>query len=441
MTPTRPTLPSLRHELVRDLTLISAVWLLAVFLTMAYGVRHEVDDLMDDALQESAEVLYGTLVLHGPHLPLDSGNTLPAPPHDERLVWQLVDQDQQVVLRSHKAPAQALLPAFQAGLSDGPGHWRVYGIRLPASQLVLMVGQPGVERLESRYEVITVVGASGVAVGLACALWMRRRVLRVMHQLQDLSSQIQAYDPMRPQTDLPAATRQEFVEVRAAVVDLGRRLARRVESEQAFAAHAAHALRTPLAGMDAQLAVAMQESSGATRPRLERAREAVVRLKRVITSLLALFRSNAALDPQDIDLSELMSHLPLDGLEIHISQDRPLRADPNLVAAALVNLIDNAVRYGAHACWLTLRADGECQTLTVRDDGPGVDPQRRAVLQQGVDQAPDADFVGLGLKLAALVARAHQGRLVIDEPGEEAGGFSVTMVFGPQEPAARPTMG
>jgi len=441
MTPTRPTLPSLRHELVRDLTLISAVWLLAVFLTMAYGVRHEVDDLMDDALQESAEVLYGTLVLHGPHLPLDSGNTLPAPPHDERLVWQLVDQDQQVVLRSHKAPAQALLPAFKAGLSDGPGRWRVYGIRLPASQLVLMVGQPGVERLESRYEVITVVGASGIVVGLACALWMRRRVLRVMQQLQDLSSQIQAYDPMRPQTDLPAATRQEFVEVRAAVVDLGRRLARRVESEQAFAAHAAHALRTPLAGMDAQLAVTMQESSGATRPRLERAREAVVRLKRVITSLLALFRSNAALDPQDIDLSELMSHLPLDGLEIHISQDRPLRADPNLVAAALVNLIDNAVRYGAHACWLTLRADGECQTLTVRDDGPGVDPQRRAVLQQGVDQAPDADFVGLGLKLAALVARAHQGRLVIDEPGEEAGGFSVTMVFGPQEPAARPTMG
>jgi predicted outer membrane lipoprotein len=58
-------LPSLRRELVRTLTLVSGVWLLAVFLAMAFGIRHEVDDLMDDALQESAEVLYGTLVLHG----------------------------------------------------------------------------------------------------------------------------------------------------------------------------------------------------------------------------------------------------------------------------------------------------------------------------------------------------------------------------------------
>ncbi len=437
MTPPREVLPSLRSELVQGLALIGSVWLFAVFLTMAIGIRHEVDDLMDDALQEAAEVLYGTLVLHGPELHLATGGTLPAPPHEERLVWQIVDPTHRVLLRSHKAPGTPLLPVFVAGLSDGPDHWRVYAIRLPDAQRALLVGQPGIERLESRYETIAIVGVSGVAVGLLCAFWMRRRIVSVMGQLQNLSGNIKDYDPMRPDTDLPAPERQEFVDVHAAVMDLGRRLAQRVENEQAFAAHAAHALRTPLAGMDAQLAMAMKEASANGRPRLERTREAVERLKRVITALLALFRSNAALEVQAIDLTDLLSHIPVAGLTIHIDQDRTLTCDPNLMAAALANLLDNALRHGAHSCWITLRSDPMEHRLTLRDDGPGVDLHKRRELQLGLDQAFDAGFVGLGLKLAALVAKAHNGRLVIDDPAPGTGGFSVTMVLASHRPAPR----
>jgi signal transduction histidine kinase len=255
--------------------------------------------------------------------------------------------------------------------------------------------------------------------------------------LQNLSGSIKDYDPMRPDTDLPAPVRQEFVDVHAAVLDLGRRLAQRVENEHAFAAHAAHALRTPLAGMDAQLAMAMKEVSGNARPRLERTREAVERLKRVITALLALFRSNAALQLQEIDLAELVAHLPVEGLTIHIGEDRAFTGDPNLMAAALANLLDNALRHGAHACWITVQPDPMGHRLTLRDDGPGVDVQRRRELQLGLDQAFDAGFVGLGLKLAALVAKAHNGRLVIDDPAPGTGGFSITMVLAPQRPAPR----
>ena len=437
MTAPREGLPSLRSELVRGLALIGAVWLLAVFLTMAFGIRHEVDDLLDDALQEAAEVLYGTLVLHGPDLHLKGGGSLPAPPHEERLVWQIVDQAHHIVLRSHKAPDVPLLPVFKAGLSDGPGHWRVYAIRMPDAQQSLLVGQPGIERLESRYETIAIVGVTGVAVGLLCAFWMRQRIVAVMRLLQELSGRIKDYDPMRPDTHLPAPARQEFADVHAAVLDLGRRLAQRVENEQAFAAHAAHALRTPLAGMDAQLAIAMKEANDSVRPRLERTRQAVDRLKRVINALLALFRSNAALDLQSIDLAELLSHMSVPGLAIDIDQDRALAGDPDLMAAALANLLDNAVRHGGHSCCVTLRTDRDGQHLTLHDDGPGVSPQRRQELQRGLDQAFDAGFVGLGLKLAALVAKAHKGRLVIDDTAPGTGGFSITMVLPPHRPSAR----
>ena len=431
-------LPSLRHELVRALTTISFVWLLAVILTMAFGIRHEVDDLLDDALQESAEVLYGTLVLHGRGLHMEGGSTLPAPPHDERLVWQIVDdQAPRVLLRSHKAPLQPLLAQFQPGLGDAPDHWRVYAIRLPDRRF-LVVGQPRFERLEARYEVIALVSTSGLLVGVICAYWMRRRVMGVMHALQILSGQIQAYDPMQPTTVLPPAKRQEFVEVREAVLALGQRLARRVESEQAFAAHAAHALRTPLAGMDAQLAMAMKEVNTTVRPRIERTREAVARLKRVVMALLALFRSRADLDLQPIDVAQLLADLPVEQLQLQVVQDQPLWADPNLVAAALLNLLDNALRYGARACWITVRTRGATQTLTVRDDGPGVDAQRRAQLQSGANQVPGDDFMGLGIKLAALVAREHGGRLVIDDADAAGCGFSVTLVLMPAPAKGHP---
>jgi signal transduction histidine kinase len=258
---------------------------------------------------------------------------------------------------------------------------------------------------------------------------MRRRVLGLMRELQGLSGQIQGYDPMRPDTDLPAPTREEFVQVRQAVHDLGRRLARRVQSEHAFATHAAHALRTPLAGMDAQLAMAMREVGPAARPRIERSREAVARLKRVITALLALFRSHADLEIQSIDLAQLLSHLPVEHLSVQVVQDQPLRADANLVAAALANLLDNSVRHGARNCRISVTTQEASQVLTVQDDGPGVDAQRRAILQAAADQVQSDDHAGLGLKLAALVARAHGGRLVIDAGAADGSGLAVSLIL------------
>ena len=76
-----------------------------------------------------------------------------------------------------------------------------------------------------------------------------------------------------------------------AISALGERLARRVANERAFSAHAAHALRTPLAGIDTQLAVAQREAPASLQPRLARVREAAGRLTRVVSALLALFRS------------------------------------------------------------------------------------------------------------------------------------------------------
>src|SRR5512134_193270 len=99
--------------------------------------------------------------------------------------------------------------------------------------------------------------------------WLRLRVRRELQPLQTLSERLRMHDPLARSPLLGAAERAELAPVHAAIDALGQRLADRVAQERAFATHAAHALRTPLAGMDAQLAVALREVAPEHQPRLQ----------------------------------------------------------------------------------------------------------------------------------------------------------------------------
>lgn len=426
-------LPSLRVELSRTLGLISAAWLLTVLLTVMFAVRHEVDELMDDTLRESAEVIYGLLSVQA-SLPSEAlAQVLPAPPHRERLVWQVVDQQGLVLRRSHMAPRHALHSPDSAGIADTSDGWRVFAMPLPEEAGTLFVAQTRVERKESRYESILFVAFAAFLASIFWALLLNSRVAQTLHPLAALSRQIQNYDPLQPETDLAQPTRAEIEEVTASIRGLGARLAQRVQNERAFAAHAAHALRTPLAGMDAQLALAQREVSDAARPRIERARAAAERLKRVVTSLLALFRSAGEVESETMQLTELANRLLVDRLELHVPRAGTVCGDPNLITAALANLLDNSVRHGAQNAWLEVHSEGNCQFLTLRDDGPGVESERLSQLQTELSSTSVADRVGLGLRLAKLVAQAHGGDLSIKniehEGSSTGGGFVVQLTL------------
>ena len=192
--------------------------------------------------------------------------------------------------------------------------------------------------------------------------------------LDRLSARLAGYDPLDATQTLGAAERKELAPVHAAIDQLGHRLAQRVAHERLVAAHAAHALRTPLAGMDAQLAVALRESSPEAQPRLQRVRDASVRLQRVVHSLLELFRLGGEVRRQRVDVKALLAHLPVPQVEVQMQAPVHVDADPDLLAAALLNLLDNAQRHGARRVGVSAPVPGR---LLLRDDGPGAQPQRR----------------------------------------------------------------
>lgn len=427
-------LPSLRRELVRLTTVLALGWLMVLALTVTWAVRHKVDDLLDEALREAAEVMYGVLTT-APQWAQGGAawpQVLPAPAHDEKVVWQIVDTKGQVIRRSHKAPATSLSAMNRAGWFDQGGQWRVYGLPIPGAEpRMLYVAQIATERNEARYEAIYTVLIAALTVSLLWALLLRQRVDRTLQPLARLAGQIETYDPLKPETEPDHGERAETAAISAAVRSLGQRLAQKVRVEQAFAACAAHSLRTPLAGMDAQLALAQREPPGNQPLRLERVRAALTRLTRVVQSLLALFRAGEdwGLELRSCRLSELLAEIPVSGLVVTVDQDLDFIADPNLTTIALVNLLDNAVRFGARQVHLHGSSDAQVVCLRLHDDGTGISEDRWQEVDSALATPDHGPGLGLGLRLAAMVARAHGGRLVLPKPSADRLGFLVELLL------------
>jgi len=412
--------PSIRRRLSRAMLVGSLVCGLAVAVSVWLATEEEVDELLDDALRASAEVMAALLPPGG----LPSG--VPAANGDARFAWQVVDAAQHVVTRSARAPGVPFARVPLTGYIDN-AQWRVFGMALGSDGRILYVAQAGTERAEAKFEVAVSAVLAALAVGILGYFWLSGLVRHELAPVQRLSDRLAEHEPLAPGDTLGAAERAELQTVHRSIDQLGRRLAQRLAHERAFTAQAAHALRTPLAGIDAQLAMCLRESPPALQPRLQRTREATGRLQRVVVALLTLFRSDGEPLREAVDLAPLLRQFPLERLQVSLQATQPLDADPDLLAAALANLLDNAQRHGAARITVSTPS---AHTLRLVDDGPGITRERREALLAALDAQAYDDVPGLGLTLADLVARAHGGRLRLPPPAGDKG-FAVEVSFGP----------
>ncbi len=405
-------LPSIKRRLSLALIGIAIAWGVAVSLAVALVVRHEVDEVLDHGLQEVGEIIHGMLSFRRDSSTTDAPGIYPMTPHDEDLVWQLVDRGGKVTLRSHRAPAQPLSPLRDRGFDNSATGWRVFALPFGGQGAgMLYVAQSGDERAEARLEAGAYAALAALVVGVLGALLLRACLRREFDALTRTAQSIANYEPLEP-GKLAPPTRAELVPINDAVADLGQRLARKLVNEQAFTAHAAHALRTPLAGLITNLALAQRRARDPEdRAVLQRTRHAANRLRRVVAALLTLFRSGGSIRSDVIDLHDLIDEMPFWSISLTVKADEAVRADPDLLAAALMNLLDNAERHGATDVTV---AAGRCapnhHEIRVTDNGNGIDPEARRRLQQAIDSSNYEGTTGLGLMLVDLVARAHAGR-------------------------------
>ncbi|MFJ7211830.1 sensor histidine kinase [Amycolatopsis sp. NPDC098790] len=197
------------------------------------------------------------------------------------------------------------------------------------------------------------------------------------------------------------------------------RLDRSVRRQSQFTADASHELRTPLASLRTQLEVQLAHPDRLDwRRSCENAVLDVTRMETLSADLLLLSKLDAGqpAGTKPVAPADLLP-APRDGIEVHIEATPVVRGHAGRLERVLRNLVDNAERHAKSRVTVTLSASDSEAVLTVQDDGPGIpaDDRERVFdrfVRLDADRARDDDGgAGLGLAIAAEIARSHGGTL------------------------------
>jgi signal transduction histidine kinase len=217
------------------------------------------------------------------------------------------------------------------------------------------------------------------------------------------------------------APRNEITALAATLDHLLDRIASSRRHEQRFAAEVAHELRTPLAAIRglAELAAGAPELDDALAA-LAQIQNQSDRIAATLDTLIAFARREATPAAGGVDLQQLVADFGDVTVETSSSPLPRVDGDPALIRQTLAPLVENAERHARTAVTIELAAASGMVTVTVRDDGPGIDPTLGDdVFLPGVRGPREPDTgAGLGLPLARRLARSCGGEIVLgDGPG------------------------
>lgn len=319
------------------------------------------------------------------------------------------------VLKAQAALLTAMQwPPFELGVRQADGRWRV-------------VGSDHSDLAAWRRQVI--LALLGGAVLLApLAAWASIRLGRPLRRLADASARVD----LQADTPLPDDGPRE-VQMLAAAIGTGReRLRAQAQDMTHMLAAVAHDLRTPLTGLRLR-------AEFAPTPQAARMVADIERMDTMIEQVLDYARGELQpLQMRPLDLAALLEECVqaalLRGVEISIQgpDSLPWHGDALLLRRAFDNLIDNADRY-AGAMELRLAVVERGVQLEVMDRGPGIAEGDRVRLLQPFQRSERSRSrttggAGLGLAVAANVARRHAGELQLLH--REGGGLIACLLLG-----------
>ena len=269
---------------------------------------------------------------------------------------------------------------------------------------------------------MTMIVAAGIRAGLA--------------PIARLRSLVEGRKPndLRP-IELHVAP-QELRSLAHAINELLEAVQSNVQAQRRFISDAAHQLRTPLAGLKSQTELALKEAAElpgepALQERLQRVHESASRSAHLVNQLLTLARtepeSQGAQSRVRLDLARLAREVTAElvpralqaGVDLGFEgadDTTPLwvQGVPLLLREALVNVIDNALRYAGRGASVTVQAgsDGSHACLSIRDNGPGVPAGSEARLFERFYRATlGGNGCGLGLAIVKEIVERHGGRV------------------------------
>jgi two-component system, OmpR family, sensor kinase len=327
-------------------------------------------------------------------------------------------------------------------------------VRLGAGEA--LAGVRGAQRAIARSFLIA--GALAVALVLLASYLAGLSVSRPLRRMARVAERVDGGD-LHPRMKADPAGHEIWVLANAFNHMLDR-LAAAFRQQRDFVADASHELRTPLAVISGQLDVLARYQD----PSVEDVRHVqrivageVARTTRLVEDMLLLARSEQRefVSRRPVDLPQFVNELwstTTVGINRRFAlgpvPDGRVDADPDRLAQALRNLLDNAIAHTADTDGqVALRTEalpGGRVRFTVTDDGPGVPPHERTRIFERfhrTDEARDrrAGGAGLGLAIVQAIADAHDGEVRAVAPAGAGARFELEIsCFSASAPGGTP---
>jgi len=439
---------SLRLRLTLLFLLLSlAAWLFASVVAWQQ-TRDKLDKLFDtqqmlfakrlsvmklDQLQSAAPQVTKKKIKHG-HL------------DDDVLAFAIYSTDGKLLLHDgdngRDIPYSWRRDGFDDGqLRDDDDKWRFLWLTAPGGEYRIVVGQEWEYRQEMALEIIT----SQLTPWLvALPLMLLLLIALLTRELRPLKKVALALRTRAPDRADALETRGVPGEVRPLLDALNQLFARThtmMLRERRFTSDAAHELRSPLAALKVQTEVAqLSDDDPTARARaLSQLHLGIDRATRLVDQLLTLSRLDSLEHMEDVETLELDALLQSAVMETyHSAQQAGMdirlhlnahgvrrQVQPLLLSLLVRNLLDNAIRYSPPGSVVDVTL--EANSLSVRDNGPGVSDEALARIGERFYRPPGQSETGsgLGLSIVQRIAALHQMQATFANHPE--GGFIVTL--------------
>lgn len=417
---------------------------------------HEVEELFDAQLAQSARVLAGLLnepVSQIDHdeltrILVETASSHPdiGHPYEAKVAYMVRDASEQVIAASFSAPDPVLLdwtPGFST-LTRPDSDWRAYVLNQRDASLSIWVG----ERSDIRDETVSRIVLGTIVpdlIGIPLMLLLVWAAIGSgLKPLDRLAQQIRSRDtdslvPLT-ESDLP----QEVAPMQSAINRLLSQVEQLLSREQRFIADAAHELRTPLAVMKVHLNNARSASDPSTRQEsMQHLHDAVERATRLVSQMLELARlsDTVVVKKQPVNVYEearmaLSDIMPLalqkeQSLELEVfGRELPVQTlEPGALRTLIQNIVGNAITHTPLGSRIVLRITGDDNQwcLSAHDSGQGVSESDRAHLVDRFFSRGDTHGTGLGLSIVQRIVQRHQGSMSLGT--SELGGLLVQVYF------------
>lgn len=271
----------------------------------------------------------------------------------------------------------------------------------------------------------------GVLIALLSALLGGLLASRTLSPLSGLARQARRVDPANPEPVAYTGPRDEVAEVASALNATIGNIRLRRDEERAFLSEVAHELAAPLTLVKGHID-ALKRRNGSETSRAEHlsaANSAAEELLLTSQDLLSLARGelDRALKNEVVKLDELLQRLEIAYPGVRVdAQPVKVVGDSHQLLQAIRNLVRNAVQATGTAEGVTLalrEREGRAE-LQVRDQGPGIPPERmERIFERFFSGSSGA---GVGLTVVSRIIEQHGGELKVDS-GADGSTFTIVL--------------